>query len=535
VTTDAILIANAEPQNRAQPNVNVQPQRNARYENAKRDSSFADALDKSASTAKADTAKTPKTDTATTKTETPKAKTENDLSEKLDSATEKQDYTAESKAAPEVTTDSDSTDIPDMPVINVITATDDPVIELTDELITVIAAPLMFNFLITPEQLPEEFELSDLQVMTEDGTLEPALEHPEIGQLSLLDPEKYAGLNPEIPLESNFKAVMEQVDSTVENVRTVQPEQTVAVSKAEIAEPDIIEAPDIIVSDNVPIVANPDIVTAQTTMVANAEIDSAKLTDEGTVKPDRDIFVPADKSKPLISTESGGEDSLEPITAIEEVAPVTPRESASGNNQNNENSESDKPKDSDNTAVKDPQNGQTIDLAPRQVFAQAQTEAAKPVQVIQDVRPNEIFNKIVESAQLVKDVDGSSITMQLKPEHLGKVALQVALNGEGTLNLKITADDPNVRGMLNTQLAKLVETLSEKGLKIASADVVYTGVADDNYGEASRQRQNENTQNRRGGRRYTRESAIATIDTNAALIGYQPYFGNDTEVMEYVA
>ncbi|MDR0936207.1 MAG: flagellar hook-length control protein FliK [Oscillospiraceae bacterium] len=520
MTTDALLIANAEPQSRIQSS--VQPPRNVRYENVKREGSFSDALGKSASTAKTEAVKAPRSEASS-------AKTENDLAEKLDSATTKKDYTTENNA-PKVTKDSGKTDIPST---DKLTGKDEPLTEVTDELTTVIVAPLLLNMLATPTQLPEDIETSDLRVMMPDGTLELASDHPEIGQLSLLEPEKYAGLNPEIETDGKFQSLLQTVDNAVENVRTVQTEQVENFISPEITtEPD---TPQLTVSDNTlnaPL-ANPDLIAAQTTMVANTATDSAKLTDEGAVKPGRDIFMSDDKGKPLVSVESAGEDTLEPITAIEEAAPVTPRESAGGNA---ENTSGGKTKDNETAAIKEPQNGQTIDLAPRQVFAQAQTEAAKPVSEIQDVRPNEIFNRLVESAQLIKDVDGSSITMQLKPEHLGKVALQVALNGEGTLNLKITAEDPNVRGMLNTQLAKLVETLSEKGLKIASADVVYTGVADNNYGEANRQRQDgENAPGRRDGRRYIRESAVATLDPNAALLGYQPYFGDDAEAMEYVA
>jgi flagellar hook-length control protein FliK len=561
-----MLIATADTQNLSQPA--VQQPRNVRYtaESARRDGSFAEALDKSASTANTNKS-------APAKTETPKqdisGKTDNDLSNKLDSPNELQDYVTETNQTPDVTKDSTAKDS-DIPAAEEITGKNDPVLQLTDELTAAAALPILIN-LIPAEQdaepIPEEPELPEVRPLTPEGN--PIAEHTEVGQLSLLTPEKYVGLNPEIPDEGKFQAILNQVTEapeplpavqpeqaeTVQNIQTVQTVQTVqrepiaqvvhdVPEEAPKQDAPILSAPPLItVREDVP-PDNPEIITAQTTMVANADVNNVKpLTDEALQKPTRDIFVSAEKPKPPVNTKTDSAEPLEPIDQPDELPPVQPRDGSYATSD--DSGEADSGKDSGNSGksetgsnVSEPAKGQTIDLAPRQVFSQVQaaaSDAPLPVREIADVRPNEIFNKLVESAQLVKDVDGSSITMQLKPEHLGKVSLQVALNGEGTLNLKITAEDPNVRGMLNTQMARLVETLSEKGLKIASADVVYTGVADNNYGESNRQQQDGEAQSRRSGRRYTRESILTALDPSTALAGYQPYFGDDEQAMEYVA
>ncbi|MDR0489881.1 MAG: flagellar hook-length control protein FliK [Oscillospiraceae bacterium] len=91
------------------------------------------------------------------------------------------------------------------------------------------------------------------------------------------------------------------------------------------------------------------------------------------------------------------------------------------------------------------------------------------------VRTENLFDEIVSRIEMSKTESLRSMTIQLKPEFLGKVALEIAMDGAG-LHLKISAADQNVRSMVNGQIDALIETLQDKGIKVVEVEVAYTGV-----------------------------------------------------------
>jgi len=75
-----------------------------------------------------------------------------------------------------------------------------------------------------------------------------------------------------------------------------------------------------------------------------------------------------------------------------------------------------------------------------------------------------------------------------------------------------------------------VQELSDKGLKVASAEVVYSGVEN---GLPDSGRNSEPRDDGRGGRRRRVPDFIETSD--ASGYGAMPYLGEGAEVTEYVA
>jgi flagellar hook-length control protein FliK len=170
-------------------------------------------------------------------------------------------------------------------------------------------------------------------------------------------------------------------------------------------------------------------------------------------------------------------------------------------------------------------------LAPKQILANetfSESVSAAPT-VIDGVRPSEIISKLVESAELVRAADSDTITLHLKPENLGKVEVQLTLSAEGSLTVKMTADHDGVRGLLNSQLSQLVSSLSEKGLKVTGAEVVYSGVGNDEYNRGG----NKNPQER--GTNQTRRQVHVTRSVEVTD-AYAPYYGeSDETAIEFVA
>jgi hypothetical protein len=147
------------------------------------------------------------------------------------------------------------------------------------------------------------------------------------------------------------------------------------------------------------------------------------------------------------------------------------------------------------------------------------------------VRPSDLFDKVVESATLVRTDGVDKITLQLTPEHLGRVEIQLSL-GEQGLTLKVSTEDAGVRGMLNSQLSQLISSLSDKGLKVVGAEVVYSGLAGDAFKENGGEQQGGTKQQSQSQRRFTASADVSAI---SAAFAYQAFFNADEEVTEFIA
>jgi len=116
------------------------------------------------------------------------------------------------------------------------------------------------------------------------------------------------------------------------------------------------------------------------------------------------------------------------------------------------------------------------------------------------VKADNLFDEMVSRLESMKTESRSTMTIQLKPEFLGKVALEIAIDAAG-LHVKINAADAGVRGMINGQITALIESLENKGIEVAEVEVAYTGV--DN-GAFKENREGHNSQANRN-RRTTNE------------------------------
>ena len=102
----------------------------------------------------------------------------------------------------------------------------------------------------------------------------------------------------------------------------------------------------------------------------------------------------------------------------------------------------------------------------------ARTRDAAPA-----VEQQNLFDVMVERMTSAQENGVKMLEIQLKPDFLGKVSIQLALSESG-LHARIHAEDQNVRGALNGQIARLIESLSEKGIRVSAVEVAYPGVTD---------------------------------------------------------
>jgi flagellar hook-length control protein FliK len=90
------------------------------------------------------------------------------------------------------------------------------------------------------------------------------------------------------------------------------------------------------------------------------------------------------------------------------------------------------------------------------------------------VKPENLFQEMISRVETMQNDTKSTMTIQLNPEFLGKVALEVAVDAAG-LHVKINAEDSGVRNMINSQLTALIESLESKGIEVVEVEVAYTG------------------------------------------------------------
>jgi len=182
-------------------------------------------------------------------------------------------------------------------------------------------------------------------------------------------------------------------------------------------------------------------------------------------------------------------------------------------------------------AVKDSYKGKQEPVIQTNVISAPLYEGIKPEQfqatqqmsqaaLSTPVKPENLFQEMIDRVELMQNDTKSTMTIQLNPEFLGKVALEVAVDAAG-LHVKINAEDNNVRSMINGQLATLLESLENKGLAVAEVEVVYTGVNNGTFKENTGETDQHQSKHQRPAKR----------DVNA--IDGVAYYGAVTDLQDY--
>jgi len=160
--------------------------------------------------------------------------------------------------------------------------------------------------------------------------------------------------------------------------------------------------------------------------------------------------------------------------------------------------------------------------------AQQMTQAALST----PVKPENLFQEMISRVETMQNDTKSAMTIQLNPEFLGKVALEVSVDAAG-LHVKINAEDSGVRSMINGQLTTLIESLENKGIAVVEVEVAYTGV---NYGTFQDPRegsQQQNKQQHSTHRETNTKDQIAFYTVLPDLMDY--YFDTGVSSVEYRA
>jgi len=112
------------------------------------------------------------------------------------------------------------------------------------------------------------------------------------------------------------------------------------------------------------------------------------------------------------------------------------------------------------------------------------------------VEPKQFINLISQKASAFLSKDRNEMTIQLTPEHLGKISIKIGLN-DGTLTGKIYAENYSVKEIIEASLNQLRDALEENGLNITKLDV-NVGDNSQNFGNGLFQQRIANRQKSKG-------------------------------------
>lgn len=113
----------------------------------------------------------------------------------------------------------------------------------------------------------------------------------------------------------------------------------------------------------------------------------------------------------------------------------------------------------------------------------------------------DIVRQVVEQTQLQVKQGVTSLEMQLYPEHLGKVLVQVVSN-EGTITARIATENEAAKMALESQLTLLKENLNNQGVKVENVEVTIASHAF----EQNMQGEGQNEQNASHSRKSRRNT-----------------------------
>lgn len=87
-----------------------------------------------------------------------------------------------------------------------------------------------------------------------------------------------------------------------------------------------------------------------------------------------------------------------------------------------------------------------------------------------EVDTQDVVYQVIEKIKLTVKADTSSFELQLNPEHLGKINLQVAAKN-GVVTAQIATETIEAKEILEAQLSTLKETLNNQGVKVEAVEV----------------------------------------------------------------
>lgn len=302
--------------------------------------------------------------------------------------------------------------------------------------------------------------------------LTQALENLGIGFIQLFEPQKlvstvieFSGMeNPtEFLINSDFQELLNNISEIsntvlelldVDNLENVQLDEIVSILN-ELDEPLLFDANNhfefsskyidvaekVVSNTNENVNLNNDLLMDEE-LLNNSEVDQAVINEK-----EVPIIKEQSTKQETFSQNESSENSDDEIYLSEEQI----------------NRKSDLMTDNKSNVITFNEKMQTIEIATTQ-------KSNDNVQSFVSVETKTIISQIVESFGLNQGIDETSIQMQLNPENLGKLFINVTTK-EGAVSASIVATNEVVKEALETQIIALKENLNQAGVKVDAVEV----------------------------------------------------------------
>lgn len=129
----------------------------------------------------------------------------------------------------------------------------------------------------------------------------------------------------------------------------------------------------------------------------------------------------------------------------------------------------------------------------------------------------DLIEQFAEKVKVTIAGETSSMEMQLNPENLGKVYLQIS-SEQGTVRAHIAASEEAVKNALETQVAELRETLEKSGVKVDSIEVTVASHEFERNLEQGQRREFEEGQRQQEQQSQRRNINLSSLDELSSLM-----------------
>jgi|GEM_PF-3415078 len=183
------------------------------------------------------------------------------------------------------------------------------------------------------------------------------------------------------------------------------------------------------------------------------------------------------------------------VNALLGEAQTTPRAPEAALAQSGSNTEEQEPDPSEGLFAN---TGRSLDIGALRAEGQLQIQqtAAEAPQVT--ATRETLLDTMVETMSLEHLNGAHSLEIQLRPDYMGKVSIQLTLDEHG-LQAKIRTEDPAVRSLIGSQVNQLIESLEQKGIRMNAVDVTYQAPGSQDFSQSSRGREQMNQEDRNRG------------------------------------
>jgi flagellar hook-length control protein FliK len=118
------------------------------------------------------------------------------------------------------------------------------------------------------------------------------------------------------------------------------------------------------------------------------------------------------------------------------------------------------------------------------------TAFAKPLEGVAGIQP--LTHQVASGIQSAYDSSNKTMQIQLNPEDLGHMRIQIKQIGEGQVSARLVVERPEAVEQVKTQLHDLQRNLEQQGLKMDKIEIVLAGANSQGSADASKDQNKDN-------------------------------------------